>query len=143
MKENYLDDFKIIFSELEKFTKKYYKDEEFNVDFGDDPDSVQKYINHEIFLKSLDESIDRVKYLNLPIISEGYLNYEYDRFYINDTELHAGMTFEVLIDNEIDDPHWQRTRIEYDFDKSAWYLVGISRFIKLEGLKARSRFLEY
>lgn len=87
----------------------------------------------------LEETLTRWKYLQKPVVAEGFLRKnERGRYEIDDRfEFTSGQSIEVLIsDPDFDETAWVKTRVEHNGQD--YYLVGYDE-IPMAGLMARER----
>ncbi|SGO61961.1 Uncharacterised protein [Mycobacterium tuberculosis] len=87
----------------------------------------------------LEEALTRWKYLQKPVVAEGFLRKnERGRYEIDDRfEFTSGQSIEVLVsDPNFDETTWVKTRVEHNGQD--YYLVGYEE-IPMDGLMARER----
>ena len=141
--KEFLEEMKSFERQAKELYKKFHnEDGDLEVDFATDPDSQQILESYNSFFYLLQDIVGATSYLNYPTREVGtlYYNDDNERYYHGDTELHAGDTFEVLIEDDgyNEYPYWYATRIEYSHNDEGWYLVGKSN-LRLDGLKVRVR----
>lgn len=143
-REEFLNEAKPLVNDINKFLKKFYEDEELEIDFGSDPDLIQEKEEYSNFLNILSDSVNQVNYLKRDTKDLGYLFYDNSskRYATNEGELHSGEVIEVLVEDVfLEADKWCSTRIEYSSQSehsNHWYLVGLESF-PLDNLKVRKR----
>lgn len=87
---------------------------------------------------NLEEALTRWKYLQKPVVAEGFLRKnENGRYEIEGREFTSGESIEVLIsDPGFDETAWVKSRVEHNGQD--YYLVGYEK-IPMDGLMARQR----
>lgn len=139
-RKDVLKDIENLKQEISSILTKYYEDEVVKVNFGNEPDNIQDKNSVDRFFYKLQEAVTEIEYMNYPVKNVGklYYNSSIQRYCYEEHELHAGESLEVLIEDGFHDyPYWFATRIE--FGKNGWYLVGLDKYVGMEGLETRIR----